>query len=274
MFDSISMIMMTMALTVLIMVGFVLKRNPLYPIFELLKAVFREKILLWHFLALVVVLVLNKIQQLIEKEMKGVGDFTPWVYSIEGNIVYYIQQFFLNDVLTFVLTYFYIIVFTAMMLVSFIVYHASQDERSFYALFYAIMMNYLVAIPFYLFFPVNEVWYYQSRVEFLIPQVYPNFELEYRALSGLDNCFPSLHTSLSVTMAIIAIKSRVPRMGVLFTSCAGVIIFSIFYLGIHWVLDMTAGVGLGLMAATLSLRWSESFAPALAVKSRRVGDYR
>ncbi|MEW9668412.1 phosphatase PAP2 family protein [Ammoniphilus sp. 3BR4] len=269
MFESIYMIMITMALTVLIVLWYVLQRNPLVSVMEFVKAIFTKKILIWHFLALLVVLVLNKIQQIIEKEMKGVGDFTPWVYGIEGNIVLYIQHFFQNDVLTYVLTYFYIIVFTALMFVSFIVYHAYQEDKSFYALFYGIMINYLIAIPFYLFFPVNEVWYYQSRVEFLIPQVYPNFEHEYRVLSGLNNCFPSLHTSLSVTMAFIALRSGIPRMGMLFISCAGIIVFSIFYLGIHWVLDMMAGVGLGLMAAAFALRLSESYAPLLNIKSRR-----
>lgn len=270
MFESIYTMLITMVLTVLFMVYFVLQRNPLFPVLGIIRDIFSKKILIWHFFALLVVLILNKIQQTIEKEMKGVGDFTPWVYSVEGNSVYYIQHFFQNDVLTFVLTYFYIIVFTAMMIVSFIIYHAYQEDRSFYALFYGIMINYLIAIPFYLFFPVNEVWYYHTKVDFLIPQVYSNFEQEYRVLSGLNNCFPSLHTSLSVTMAVIALKSRVPRIGTLLSCCAGVIIFSIFYLGIHWVLDMMAGVGLGLMAAAFALRLSESYSTALNIKGRRI----
>jgi membrane-associated phospholipid phosphatase len=35
---------------------------------------------------------------------------------------------------------------------------------------------------------------------------------------------------------------------------AGIIIFSIFYLGIHWVVDMVAGVVLGMVASVISLR--------------------
>lgn len=260
MFDSVYAILVTMMITILVMVSYILRSNPLLPVMGLIRDVATKKILIWHFSALLVVLILNKIQQLVEKEMKGVEDFTWWVYRTEGNIVYYIQHFFLHDGLTFILTYFYIIVFTAMMFVSFIVYHAYQEYKAFYALFYGIMLNYLIAIPFYLFFPVNEVWYVHSKVEFLIPQVYPNFEQEYRALSGLNNCFPSLHTSLSVTMAVIALKSRIPRIGTLYSACAAVIIFSIFYLGIHWVLDMVAGVGLGLFSATFALRLSESYA--------------
>ena len=27
-------------------------------------------------------------------------------------------------------------------------------------------------------------------------------------MSGLDNCFPSLHTSMSVTLALIAVRSK------------------------------------------------------------------
>jgi len=259
-------IVLTMSITVAFIVFYVIRRNPFAAALELVQSVFSRNAIKWHFAALFSVLVLNKYQLQLEKEMPHMDDITPFIYQIEGNLVYYIQLFFEHPLLTFLLTYFYIIVFTALMVASFIIYFAKKDYTSFYALFYGIMINYIIAIPFYLFFPVNEVWFFHSQVKFLIPQVYPAFELEYRALSGLNNCFPSLHTSLSVTMALLALKSRIPRMGSLFTWSAGIIIFSIFYLGIHWVIDMIAGCALGLFAASLASKISEYYTSTNEIK--------
>ncbi|WJH32566.1 phosphatase PAP2 family protein [Paenibacillus sp. CC-CFT747] len=138
------------------------------------------------------------------------------------------------------------------------IYTYQKNHKLFYAVCYAMMFNYMIAIPFYLFFPVNEVWYYAStKVEFLMTSVFPTFEQEYRPLSGLNNCFPSLHTSLSVTMAVIAWKSNSVFWRRFTIGSAAFIIFSIFYLGIHWLTDMCGGLLLGLFAGTMALRLSE-----------------
>jgi membrane-associated phospholipid phosphatase len=87
--------------------------------------------------------------------------------------------------------------------------------------------------------------------------VFPTFETDYRPLSGLDNCFPSLHTSISVSMAVIAMKSN-NKFWQWFTLISAVfIIFSIFYLGVHWLTDMGGGLVLGIFASRMALRISE-----------------
>jgi len=207
-----------------------------------------------HFLAMLVLLVLNKVELKLEEEMHVPVDFTPLIYSLEGNLVHWVQQLFAHPVLTYVLTYFYVVVLIAMLVSSFLVYSQERNLKAFLTLTYALMLNYFIAIPFYFLFPVREVWAYHPHVTFLIPQVYPGFEAEYRPLSGLDNCFPSLHTSLSVTLALVASRNGHKRFARLLGLCAGVIIFSIFYLGIHWFSDMTAGLLLALFAARAAER--------------------
>ena len=71
-------------------------------------------------------------------------------------------------------------------------------------------------------------------------------------MSGLDNCFPSLHTSMSVTLALIAVRSKSRLFGQIVSVCAGIIVFSIFYLGIHWFLDAVAGTLLALISVKLA----------------------
>ena len=116
-----------------------------------------------------------------------------------------------------------------------------RDCHALYTLLYAVMLNYFIAIPFFLFVPVYETWVYHPHVEFLIPHIYPSFEQEYRAMSGLDNCFPSLHTSMLATLALIAVRSKAGCSAKSRPYVRGSSAFSIFYLGIHWFLDAVAG---------------------------------
>jgi len=212
----------------------------------------------WHLLALIAILFLNRLELWVETREGIRFDFTPFIYRLEGNLVYTIQNLFRNDTLTWISTYFYVIIFPALTLASLCIYTHKKDFKLVYALCCAIIINYVIAIPFYLFFPVNEVWASNSHVAFLIPKVFPSFEQEYRPLSGLNNNFPSLHTSISITLAVIAIKSKQVLWGRIVVISAIFIIFSIFYLGIHWLTDTVGGILLGLFAAHFSYRLSES----------------
>ena len=65
-------------------------------------------------------------------------------------------------------------------------------------------------------------------------------------------------------MALIASRSGIRRWAIFTWISAAIIIFSIFYLGIHWFTDMVAGVALALIAATVGIRvgeWVDRTAP-------------
>jgi membrane-associated phospholipid phosphatase len=221
----------------------------------------------FHFAALMLILFCNKLELSIEANMNVTHDFTPLFQSIEGHFVADLQHTFHNDILTAVLAVMYVVVFQALLIASVGIYtYQDKSRRMYYAICYAIMLNYLVAIPFYLFFPVNEVWAHDSSVRFLMLDVFPNFETQYRSLSGINNCFPSLHTSISVTLAVLAIRSGNKRWAWLCGISALLIIFAIFYLGIHWLIDMCGGVILGLFASTVGMRLS---AVSLRLRTRK-----
>jgi membrane-associated phospholipid phosphatase len=217
-----------------------------------------------HFAALMLILFCNKYELAIEKTFKNQPDFAAFFQSIEGHFVGNLQHLFENTALTAILAFMYIVVFQSLLVTSIGIYtFQEKNKRMFYAVCYAIMVNYLVAIPFYFFLPVNEVWYHDPSVKFLMLDVFPNFENEYRALSGINNCFPSLHTSISVTLAVLAMRSGNKRWAWFSGISAAMIIFSIFYLGIHWLIDMCGGLLLGLFASTAGLKLS-----AAVVKQR------
>lgn len=210
-----------------------------------------------HFVALILILFCNKIELSIEKTMTNKHDFAGFFQSIEGSFVANLQHTFESAWLTPILAFVYVVVFQAMLIASVGIYtYRSPNKKMFYATCYAVMLNYAIAIPFYLFFPVSEVWYHDPNVSFLMLNAFPDFEHQYRALSGLNNCFPSLHTSISVTLAILAVRSGIKRWAWFCCICAGVVIFAIFYLGIHWLIDMCGGLVLATFASTVGVRMS------------------
>lgn len=244
-------------ITVFFLLLFSIRKNPFYSAGSFVQEIFTSRKYMIHFVAVIGILFFNKFELWLEKRIDYKADFTGSIYKIEGNFVASIQHFFHNDALTWFSSYFYVVVFPCLMITSILIYTFKKEYKLFYAVCYAMMFNYVIAIPFYLFFPVNEVWFAHPSVELLINDVFPTFEQDYRPLSGLDNCFPSLHTSISVTMAVIALRSRSKFWQAFVPLSAAIIVFSIFYLGIHWLADMCGGVILGYTAAKAGLRISE-----------------
>lgn len=268
MFYSIYTIMLSAIILSLIVPSLILRKNP----YEVLKVastkLFTDKKVLFHFVGLFLILYFNKIEQKLGEHLLT-SDFTYIIQNWEGNTVYFIQNLFHNDVLTYILTFFYLIGFPTMMISSVIIYLNKEDFKSFYTFIYAFMLNYAIAIPFYLFFPVYEVWFHTSNVHFLIPEVYKQFELEYRPFSGINNNFPSLHTSISTTIALIALRSNSKAFGKVALITAGFIVFSTIYLGIHWITDLSAGILLAIIAVQTGLRISEVTSPQNSLYAKK-----
>jgi len=256
-FESMTHVTVYTVLTLFVLLVIALRANPIAITKSFLGALIQSRKYLLHFIALLIILLFNKIELMIESGMHYQADFTKTFYQIEQNFIPMIQSFFRSDILTYVTSYFYVIVFTTIMIASIGIYTYQKNYKLFYALCYGIMINYMVAIPFYLFFPVTEVWAYHPDVKFLMLDAFPTFEQEYRPLSGLNNCFPSLHTSLSITLAVIAAQSGNKFWRIFTAVSAGIVIFAIFYLGIHWFLDMCGGLVLGAFAGRMALRLAE-----------------
>ncbi len=263
-FETMTDMNLYITITLFIIILFVSRINPVAASISVIYQVIFNRKYLFHVILVLSMLFINKMELNIEEKMVFQTDFTPYIYSIEGDFVAIIQKIFLNPLLTLLTSYFYLIVFPCLMIASILIYTYKKEYTLFYALCYAITINYLVAIPFYLFFPVNEVWFFHPHVDLLILDVFPSFEQEYRTLSGLNNCLPSLHTSLSISVTVLAMQSKF-KIWRLFVICSMiVIIFSIFYLGIHWFIDMCSGVILGASSAYAGMRLTNfHFAPLI-----------
>jgi membrane-associated phospholipid phosphatase len=257
-FHSMTDVTIGITLTVFFSIWIATRKIPFYAAGSFVQEVFTSRKFAIHFIVLIVILFVNKMEQWIAGKMHFKNDFTPSIYSLEGNFIYWFQHLFMSDFLSTITIFIYVLIFPSLMITSVFVYTFQKNHKMFYAVCYAITFNYLIAMPFYLFFSVSEVWSFQPDVQALMLYAFPTFETVYRPTSGLMNCFPSLHTSISVSMAFLAMKSNnVFWRRFTLISCIG-IIFSIFYLGIHWLTDMCGGLVLGVVAARLGIRISES----------------
>ncbi|GMK38359.1 hypothetical protein PCCS19_14130 [Paenibacillus sp. CCS19] len=254
-FDNMGSVTLYTVLVVTALLTYGVAGNPFAVGLDFLKNMITSPKYFIHFVALLAILFLNKSEMHIERNMDYSANFTHWFKSIEGSFVANLQHAFENTALTTGLVFLYVVVLQSLIVASILMYsYRSKSKEMFYATCYAIMLNYFIAIPFFLFFPINEVWSYDSNVKFLMLEAFPKFETEYRPLSGLNNCFPSLHTSISTTLAILAVKSGNKKWAVLVCTCALLTIFSIFYLGIHWLIDMFGGLMLATFASVVGLK--------------------
>jgi len=116
--------------------------------------------------------------------------------------------------------------------------------------------------PFFLFFPVPERWSSPDTEAMLLSDKVSDRLIELvRPMSGLDNCFPSFHVSLTVLVVAACFMFRVPmRMSA--AALGATIVLSTFVLGVHWLPDMLAGLGLGI--ASMLLAWRMTRAGRLA----------
>ncbi|CAM3732536.1 phosphatase PAP2 family protein [Cohnella lubricantis] len=229
-------------------------RQPLAAVYAFVKSLATSPKYLAFFAAMLAILLLNKYELKLEAFFPVRYNLTSALSGWEGSWQGRLQSLLHSDALTLFCAFFYLVMFQAVMIASVGIYTFEKNFKLYYAFCVALLLNYLIAVPFFLFVPVDEAWFVSPHIQFLMLDAFPSFETQYRHLSGLDNCFPSLHTSISVTMALLAARSGNRRWAVFAGINAAVILFSIFYLGIHWFTDMIAGLCLASVSAAVGLK--------------------
>ena len=120
--------------------------------------------------------------------------------------------------------------------------------------------NYLIGVVCYVLFiaygPRNFII---EEAEGLLYSTYSQYQFVTTAVNDQTNVFPSLHTSMSVTAALLAWTTRdeyplwVPVSAVLAVS----VVVSTMYLGIHWATDAIFGVTLGWLSVRIGRRMED-----------------
>lgn len=117
----------------------------------------------------------------------------------------------------------------------------------------ALTADYLLSLPFFLLVPVPERWAYPDSGAILLSDRWKTFLIDaLRPISGLDNCFPSFHVSMTVIAVLVAFRFC-PRLRWAAAGLGTTVVLSTMVLGIHWLADLIAGAAVGTCSFGLGL---------------------
>ncbi|MFC7072508.1 phosphatase PAP2 family protein [Halovenus rubra] len=194
-------------------------------------------------------------------------NITHTLYSIEGYLVPTIQELATTK-LTWALSLVYVFGYVFLVLFPLVSYLFLDTLRPFRVTALSYIINYLIGLGSYtLFIAYGPRNYMPGEVRGLMYEVWPEIEALTTHINTNTNVFPSLHTSLAVTVALLAWYTRdsYPRWFYLASALAGTIAFSTMYLGLHWGTDVVTGAALGITSV-----WAASYLAAESDEQSRI----
>jgi len=202
------------------------------------------------------VLVVNKGTQALVVELSWALNYnlTGVIYGIEGEFVPAFQAV-LPPWLMVYFSALYVVGYSFMLVFPPLAYLCLPSVRRLKELLVAYGLNYAVGVACYALFvaygPRNVM---PDIVDQPLFELYPEVFLLTSAVNTNTNVFPSLHTSLSVTVIVFAWYTReeYPRWTPIATVVGASVVLATMALGIHWLIDVLAGIVLGVVAAVLA----------------------
>jgi membrane-associated phospholipid phosphatase len=179
----------------------------------------------------------NLIDPIITEQINH--DYANQIQSIEGDIVHSFSKIW-NDYIVLFLVFIYIGVYPFTLWFTTGYFLLTDKKKSLKHLSFGLLFIYIFALPFYLFLPITNVYTYynaSSALETVIPTV-ENF---FYTTTTCNNCLPSLHTAMTILIAYTVSLTDNKKYFYFTTACAILVIFSVIYLMIHWILDILAG---------------------------------
>jgi membrane-associated phospholipid phosphatase len=183
-------------------------------------------------------------------------NITRYIFLLESELVATIQSI-ATPALTAYFGFVYVFGYTFLLTFPVLAYLLTESPRPVRVLFTAYILNYGFGLVCYVLFvaygPRN---FMPELVEPLLYTAWPQSQLLVQQVNTNTNVFPSLHTSLSVTVALVAVRFRgiYPRWAPVAVLLAASIVFSTMYLGIHWATDVVAGAAVGWASVVLAAR--------------------
>lgn len=180
--------------------------------------------------------------------------YTNWLFSIGGNAIAMLQDRLDYQVLTDLSILVYVWIFTFILYFTPILMLALDDRVTFRRYSLAMLFNYAILLPFYIFFPVTVTGFYADSGMTPLLYIDTNWGRMVTSIDPLNNDFPSAHISLVMTALLILVYAEVDyRRYYYFVAFATVgITFSVLYLGVHWLADVFGGMALAVAAYMIS----------------------
>lgn len=170
-------------------------------------------------------------------------DFTAAIESIENGVVYWFSQHW-TPMLLYFFVFIYIGLYPFLLWFSLLYFLITDEKKAMKTFAYCLIGIYAIALPFYLFLPITNVYTYYGITSALDAAI-PTVEQFFYTTTTNNNCFPSLHVAISLLIAKTASYTRNKRFIYLTYFCALGVICAVIYLAIHWITDVIAGLLLG-----------------------------
>ena len=199
-------------------------------------------------------------------------DCTAYIEHIEGGLVVGFQSIS-TPVLTYLMTFVYLVLFSSIMIFTFLVLAYTEQTAALKRFSLVFSLNYLIAFPFYLLFPVTVTGYALPDVQPLMYELHPLIYASITTVDPLDNCFPSLHAALVFSALLIIYGTNLRRYRIFLTFAFPTVVFATLYLGVHWVIDIVAGMALSVFTLQIADHYGERilrYANVAAVRIERL----
>lgn len=186
-------------------------------------------------------------------------NITGAIYAVEGTFVAAVQSLatpLATSYFAFVYVFGYVYLLTFPLLASLL----RGEVPALRQLLVAYGVNYGLGLCCYVLFvaygPRNLM---PELVESLLYTSWPGVQALTSEVNVNTNVFPSLHASLSVTVALLAYRRRArePAWAAVAAGLAASIVVSTMYLGIHWATDVLVGVALAAVSVAAAERVDE-----------------
>ncbi|WP_267640455.1 phosphatase PAP2 family protein [Haloarchaeobius amylolyticus] len=189
-------------------------------------------------------------------------NLTDELYAIEGTLVATIQTV-QHPLLTRYFSFIYLPGYVFLLTFPPVLYVVARDPRPLKETILTFTLNYSLGLVCYILFisygPRNLL---PEAVEPLLYSTYPDTQVLTGEVNSNSNVFPSLHASLSVSAATLAVRHHdaYPKWTPIAVWGAASVCLATMYLGIHWATDVAAGIVLGVGSVWLAGRvvdWEE-----------------
>jgi len=224
---------------------------------------------------LAVVLAVNRIVRQAGVELSWIIglNITGYIHAVEGAFVARLQSS-ATPALTAYFGAVYVFGYAFLLTFPVLAYLLHEEARPLRVTLLAYVLNYGIGLVCYVLFvaygPRN---FMPELVESLLFTHWPQSQLLTTQVNANTNVFPSLHTSLSATVALLAYRFRgiYPRWLPIAAVLAASITVSTMYLGIHWLTDVLAGIVLAVASVAGATRMA---ADGERNRGNRSGAYR